>query len=159
MARPRVLAPSYGSAEHIKVTRVVSTSPGRPEQDVTRLSAEETLAGLDHPVMELTRDTPSSSTGPPLPSAASPTPPPPPRRFLPPPIMSDPALLSSTGQPQDISFDDQVNQLQLEVERDKERRRMVSGLDTEDLNAMIRSFDKVITFSTWSSFRASQPWG
>lgn len=29
------------------------------------------------------------------------------------------------------------------MERNKETRRSVSGLDTEDLNALLRSFDKV----------------
>ena len=68
---------------------------------------------------------------------------PPPRRTLPPPVASDPAILSSIGQSKDMTFDEQVDQLQIEVEKDKERRRMVSGLDTEDLNAMLRAFDKV----------------
>jgi hypothetical protein len=131
MARPRVLAPKYGSAEHVQITSVVnSTSPGRPQEDVTRLTAGDTLAGLEHPVLELTGEADSTVLLPP-------------RRTLPPPVVSDPALLSSFSQSEDLTLDDQVNQLQKEVEIDKERRRMVSGLDTEDLNAMLRAFDKV----------------
>lgn len=62
-------------------------------------------------------------------------------RRAPLPIASDPALLSSRQGA--ITLNDQVEQLELEVETDKETRRSVRGLDTEDLNALLRAFDKV----------------
>jgi hypothetical protein len=62
---------------------------------------------------------------------------------LPAPLPSDPGLLSDRAQPKDIAFDDQVNRMEWEVEREKEEHRIVSGLDTLDFYALLRSFDKV----------------
>lgn len=105
------------SADPTRPVHVVSTSPGRP---VARLAA------------------------PPPPRQQYLRPPPPSRRFVAPLLeQSDPLLLSSAGHAQDLEFDEEVSRLQLEVEKDKERQRIVAGVDTEDLNALLRAFDKV----------------
>jgi hypothetical protein len=75
----------------------------------------------------------------PLTDAASPN-------RLPHPILSDPALLSGQQQRKDIAFDDQVNRMEWEVEREREAHRIVAGLDTRDFYALLRSFDKVSCF-------------
>jgi hypothetical protein len=52
--------------------------------------------------------------------------------------MSDRNLL------EDYSFEDQIERLEMEVEMRREEQRIVSGIDTKDFYAMLRSFDKVL---------------
>jgi hypothetical protein len=131
-SRPRIVAPVYGSADHVRSVSSLPTSPGRPLGPVTPTRITTT-----------TRSTyAQQSTGPngeviySLTDAASPN-------TLPAPLPSDPGLLSDRAQPKDIAFDDQVNRMEWEVEREKEEHRIVSGLDTLDFYALLRSFDKV----------------
>jgi hypothetical protein len=44
---------------------------------------------------------------------------------------------------EDYSFEDQIERLEMEVEMRREEQRIVSGIDTKDFYAMLRSFDKV----------------
>lgn len=37
----------------------------------------------------------------------------------------------------------EVHEKEIQIEREKERERYVKGLDNDDLNALLRSFDKV----------------
>jgi hypothetical protein len=131
-SRPRIVAPVYGSADHIRSVSSLPTSPGRPLGPVTptRVTtstrstyAQQSTAPNGEVIYSLT-------------DAASPN-------TLPAPLPSDPGLLSDRAQPKDIAFDDQVNRMEWEVEREKEEHRIVSGLDTLDFYALLRSFDKV----------------
>ncbi|ORY28959.1 hypothetical protein BCR39DRAFT_533329 [Naematelia encephala] len=40
----------------------------------------------------------------------------------------------------------EVNQKELEIEREKEKERLIAGLDNEDLNALLRTFDKHVQY-------------
>lgn len=129
-SRPRIIAPIYGSAEHNKSVSALPTSPGRPLAPVTSTSTRSSSSYAQQ------------STGPDgelihtLTDASSPN-------RLPAPLPSDPCLLSDRRQSKDIAFDDQVNRMEWEVESEKEEHRIVSGLDTLDFYALLRSFDKV----------------
>jgi hypothetical protein len=126
--RPRIVAPVYGSADHIRSVSSLPTSPGRPVSRIRVPTIGSTYS--------------EQTTGPdgeiivPITDAASPN-------RLPTALASDPGLLSDQGQRKDIAFDDQVDRMAWEVERERARHRIVEGLDTLDFYALLRSFDKV----------------
>lgn len=135
--RPRILAPEYPPLDSGASVLSSPTAPGRPvvTNDSDGGNATPTPApGQDASIgIDSRYGTPGQ------------------RRLLPPPIASDPALLSSIGQRRDITFNDQIEQLEMEVEMAK-NRRSVQGVDTEDLKAMLRAFDKVSQMS-WKTVR------
>jgi len=126
--RPRIVAPVYGSADHIRSVSSLPTSPGRPVSRVrvptTNIIYSDQTVGPDGEVIYAVTD------------AASPN-------RLPAALATDPGLLSSDGQQKDIAFDDQVDRMEWEVEHEKAAHRLVEGLETLDFYALLRSFDKV----------------
>jgi hypothetical protein len=126
--RPRIVAPVYGSADHIRSVSSLPTSPGRPVSRIRVPTISSTYsdqtAGPDGEIIY------------PITDAASPN-------RLPLALASDPGLLSNDGQRKDIAFDDQVDRMAWEVERERAAHRIVEGLDTLDFYALLRSFDKV----------------
>ena len=129
--RPRIVAPVYGSADHVRSVSSLPTSPGRPVSRIRVPTIGSTYS--------------EQTTGPdgevivPITDAASPN-------RLPTALASDPGLLSDQGQRKDIAFDDQVDRMAWEVERERAKHRLVEGLDTLDFYALLRSFDKVNYF-------------
>jgi hypothetical protein len=126
--RPRIVAPVYGSADHIRSVSSLPTSPGRPVSRVRvptigSIYSDQTLGPDEEAIYAIT-------------DAASPN-------RLPSALRTDPGLLSDVSQRKDIAFDDQVDRMAWEVERERARHRLVEGLDTLDFYALLRSFDKV----------------
>jgi hypothetical protein len=120
--RPRIVAPIYGSADHVRKVAGLATSPGPPVVNleslpVGMLGPPIAVSNGDEIARQLAR-TPS-------------------------PLLHDPALISDRQLHQDYSFDDQIERLEMEVEIKREQNRVVPGIDTKDFHAMLRSFGKV----------------
>lgn len=126
--RPRIVAPIYGSADHVRRVSSLATAPGPPVINLESLPS----GALGRPIAVDKGAVLGNGSGPALHLARTPS-----------PLLHDPALISDTRLQQDYSFDDQIERLELEVEIKREQNRVVPGIDTKDFHAMLRSFDKV----------------
>lgn len=127
--RPRIVAPIYGSADHVRRVSGLATAPGPPV--ISLVSSE--AGNLGPPILYSNGD----ETTRPLVRTPS-------------PLLHDPALISDRQLQQDYSFDDQIERLEMEVEIKREQNRVVPGIDTKDFHAMLRSFGKVSP-AAWTS--------
>lgn len=124
--RPRIVAPVYGSSDHVRMVSSTTTAAGPPVAFVTDPSGHSSSL-----VAENLNDQDATT---PLPDPIR----------TPSPLLDDPALMSDRNLLEDYSFEDQIERLEMEVEMRREEQRIVSGIDTKDFYAMLRSFDKVL---------------